>query len=462
MDLDDIDQWSRELLQREARKRGYVNAGMYSRPELIKLILRHDYGSAGSVKKTARTLLGSARTMLMRGIEAAAHARLGRGAKRAAELSRPPSRATGEDAWRAQRAAAEQARGRAGADGERFGSASAQADVAGDARAAREARDAREARAASEARAAEAEEPSRGQASAVASGAASLAQGDKPSSAVSPFTPAASSPVEQTPELRPPDVGRAPLELQEALNEAQRTAAAAPLESQPASARVDPSPELRPPAVQGVAQLRPPNAGVAPLELDDALNQAQRTAATAPMQPAASSVRVDPSPELRPPVAAGFPPAGVELRAQPETFELAMPREEPMSPWSASLPPPPAPKPVVVPQPAAAPEPAFPSGVEQLSYGAHSEYGLSLRWQVTSSGVERARLVLGGPGELAVRIVAVRVDAHAEVQTEIVDHGPVEHIGVWIAPLPAKGARYVSSIGLRTAERFVSIAHAAS
>jgi len=443
VDLDDIDQWSRELLQREARKRGYVNAGMYSRPELIKLILRHDYGSPGSVKQTARNLLGSARGMIMRGIEAATHARLGRGRKRAGELSRRPSRARGEDAWRAQRAAAGHANAGA-AHGERGAGERAGAAASGAAGAAPSERFAGAQRNA----APPGENPSSAQASAIAS----------------PFAPGASNPVAQKPELRPPDVGSAPLELQEALNQAQLTAAASPLESQPASARVDPSPELRPPAVEGVAQLRPPDAGASPLELNDALNQAQLTAAAAPMQPPSGSVRVDPSPELRPPMAHGFSPAGGELRAQSEMLELAMPREQPLSPWRASLPraslrPP---KPVVAQPLAAAPEPAFPSGVEQLTYGPRSEYGVSLRWQVTSGGVERARLVLGGPGELAVRIIAVRVDAHAEVHSEILDHGPVEHTGVWIAPLSTKATRYVSSIGLRTAERFVSIAHAAS
>jgi len=48
------------------------------------------------------------------------------------------------------------------------------------------------------------------------------------------------------------------------------------------------------------------------------------------------------------------------------------------------------------------------------------------------------------------------------VHTEIFDHGPIENRGDWTAPLPPNAARYVSAIGLRTPERFVSIVHTSS
>lgn len=96
---------------------------------------------------------------------------------------------------------------------------------------------------------------------------------------------------------------------------------------------------------------------------------------------------------------------------------------------------------------------------QQISYDTRSTDGLHLRWLVTDAGLARARAVLGAPGELAVRVVAVRVETGARVRTEITDHGPVAASGDWLAPLEPGAARYVSSIGLRHGERFVSIAH---
>lgn len=99
---------------------------------------------------------------------------------------------------------------------------------------------------------------------------------------------------------------------------------------------------------------------------------------------------------------------------------------------------------------------------EHISYGPHPQHGLRLRWSVTPEAIERARLVLGHEGELAVRIVAVRVEPPAIVKTEVIDHGPVKEAGDWTAPLQAAKARYVTSIGLRSSTRFVSIVHASS
>jgi hypothetical protein len=100
-----------------------------------------------------------------------------------------------------------------------------------------------------------------------------------------------------------------------------------------------------------------------------------------------------------------------------------------------------------------------PDDAQQISCDTRSTRGLQLRWRVTEAGVARARAVLGAPGELAVRVVAVRTETGARVSTEITDHGPVAASGDWLAPLQPRAARYVSSIGLRHGERFVSIAH---
>lgn len=97
---------------------------------------------------------------------------------------------------------------------------------------------------------------------------------------------------------------------------------------------------------------------------------------------------------------------------------------------------------------------------EHVILGPHPKNGLRLRWRVGESGIARARAVLGTPGELALRVVAVRVDASSVVHTEITDHGPVDRDGVLIAPAPSDATRHITSIGLRNADRFVSIAHA--
>jgi hypothetical protein len=53
-----IERWTRQVLETEARKRGVPKPENHSRPELIALILRHDYGSVRRLR-SARTLLGS-------------------------------------------------------------------------------------------------------------------------------------------------------------------------------------------------------------------------------------------------------------------------------------------------------------------------------------------------------------------------------------------------------------------
>lgn len=63
MDLKDIEEWGRDLLQSEATKRGVRNPEVYSRSELMRLILQ-DYGAPTNVKEAARLIggiLGSAK-----------------------------------------------------------------------------------------------------------------------------------------------------------------------------------------------------------------------------------------------------------------------------------------------------------------------------------------------------------------------------------------------------------------
>jgi hypothetical protein len=70
--------------------------------------------------------------------------------------------------------------------------------------------------------------------------------------------------------------------------------------------------------------------------------------------------------------------------------------------------------------------------------------------------------VLGAHGELALRVITVRVQDGLHVRTETLDHGPIDGTGDWTAPLDPNAARYVSSVGLRSGDRFVSIVHAAT
>ncbi|MEY4583437.1 MAG: hypothetical protein RL701_8140 [Pseudomonadota bacterium] len=90
----------------------------------------------------------------------------------------------------------------------------------------------------------------------------------------------------------------------------------------------------------------------------------------------------------------------------------------------------------------------------------HAE--LQLNWEVTHAATDRARLLLGHPGELALRIVSVRRDPTQVLQSEVAEHGPVAENGVWTLQLPSADAHCVGSVGIRHGERFVSIVHVSS
>jgi hypothetical protein len=292
MDLSDIDQWSRALLQNEARKRGIRTPEMYSRGELVKLILRHDYGSARSVREAAKLvggIWGSAKLALRAGL--------------------------GMTEGRLERDAGARARERTG------------------------------------------------------------------------------SPPTAAPEDR-----REPGPLTESL---QPSAAAAVAYAQSESletttgfepARVTPAPTAMP----------TPRAA----------------------SPVASTYT---SPWDEPPVSSG-PDAEAAADDTPAAAQLTAADE--------------------------------PDSAEQLIYGPHPDTGMLLRWRVGADAIQRARAVLGAHGELALRVVTVRVEDGLFVRTETLDHGPIGSVGIWTAPLAPGAARYVSSVGLRSGDRFVSIVHA--
>ena len=80
---------------------------------------------------------------------------------------------------------------------------------------------------------------------------------------------------------------------------------------------------------------------------------------------------------------------------------------------------------------------------------------LAIRWNVTSMGVERARMVLGEEGVLAVRVMVVAPDA----TTVPVEQTNLPAAGqTWLDDVTPR-ALCVAAIGLRSSDRFVAIAH---
>lgn len=118
------------------------------------------------------------------------------------------------------------------------------------------------------------------------------------------------------------------------------------------------------------------------------------------------------------------------------------------------------PKPPVRSTPASLPEQH-----EHLVCEGEPERGLTLRWEISDAGTARARAVLGareGEGELTVRLLAIHPDPDPVkvVRSEITEHGPVSAAGEWsLGPL-RHAARCIAAIGLRAGDRFVSIVHA--
>jgi len=91
-----------------------------------------------------------------------------------------------------------------------------------------------------------------------------------------------------------------------------------------------------------------------------------------------------------------------------------------------------------------------------------SERGVrAVVWRVDEAGLARARALLRAEGQLTLRIVTVEADAALAVSNRSEDRGPIEQSGFELLET-GPGARLVVSVGLREADRFVSVAHTAS
>ncbi len=112
-----------------------------------------------------------------------------------------------------------------------------------------------------------------------------------------------------------------------------------------------------------------------------------------------------------------------------------------------------------LPRPSERPAP-LPERDDRIECRPAAGAGFRLRWDVSEDGQRRARAVLGHDGELAVRLVTIRPDPDRVVRSEITEHGPVHASGEWTADLVEGTARCLATIGLRDGNRFVSIAHA--
>lgn len=392
MDLKDIEIWGRELLQNEARKRGMKNPELYSRAELIRSILRHDYGAPRNVREAARLiggLLESAKDVLKSRLSP----------DQQAEPRWTPATRSPEVRRDAQPPAAVKPQPvRADAENQPV---------------------------------AEATKPS----SEPQSQARMKAPGATP-------PPRARARRERTSDVPPPAV-QPPVAETAPTAQSEDTKAEVPKSEPPLResgefARAD---EVESTRESGEIRLN-----IKPSDLNPFADEVEEPAKAEPETGAArESDRVPSGAANR-----DFTTTQTVLKSRlplteadvaPQPIAAALPEREP--------------------EPAPPPEP-LPASGEHLRYGPHPEHGLLLRWRVSAEAIARARAVLGDDGELAVRIVTVRVDPRAVVETETLDHGPIEEVGDWTAPLVPSAARYVSSIGVRTPARFVSIVHAST
>lgn len=87
---------------------------------------------------------------------------------------------------------------------------------------------------------------------------------------------------------------------------------------------------------------------------------------------------------------------------------------------------------------------------------------LELSWQVNARDTQLAERLLGGPGELSLRIVCVQADAAEVVRSSVTEHGPLDPNGVWSWTLPGPDTHCVGAVGVRNGDRFISIAHQSS
>lgn len=114
------------------------------------------------------------------------------------------------------------------------------------------------------------------------------------------------------------------------------------------------------------------------------------------------------------------------------------------------------------PQPPAAPT-QLPAATVPSSLQLRREDGqLELSWQVNARDTQLAERLLGGPGELSLRIVCVQADPAQVVRSSVTEHGPLDPNGVWSWTLPGPDTHCVGAVGVRNGDRFISIAHQSS
>ena len=104
--------------------------------------------------------------------------------------------------------------------------------------------------------------------------------------------------------------------------------------------------------------------------------------------------------------------------------------------------------------------PVFPDDGDRLWCEGQPAQGLRLRWALSENGQQRARAVLGSEGELAIRVVSIAFDPVRVVRSEITEHGPIDASGEWTAPALNDSARCFAAVGLRQGQRFVAVVHA--
>jgi len=105
-------------------------------------------------------------------------------------------------------------------------------------------------------------------------------------------------------------------------------------------------------------------------------------------------------------------------------------------------------------------ESAWPDAGARLWCEGEPTQGMRLRWALSAHGQQRARAVLGRDGELAIRLVSIAFDPIRVVRSEITEHGPIDASGEWTAPALTDSARCFAAVGLRHGERFVAVVHA--
>ena len=105
-------------------------------------------------------------------------------------------------------------------------------------------------------------------------------------------------------------------------------------------------------------------------------------------------------------------------------------------------------------------EPTLPESADRLWCEGMPTEGMRLRWELSEHGQQRARAVLGRDGELAIRVVSIAFDPIRVVRSEITEHGPIDASGEWTAPALHDSARCFAAVGLRDGERFVAVVHA--